>query len=150
MFYLTLCLLSWENSILSCTRVSRKPPQNTKKREGPAFVLNDSVFLCDADVAKLSSTVTGYFHCSRAPVLRDCLRCIQGLGECTVQPSVLNKEQQKTHTSTQRAPSRALIQTKQVQARKPAGNQGRRTEIRLFGCARCKGSAMLFVMDFDE
>lgn len=41
-FYLTLCLLSWENSILSW--VSCKPPQNTKKREGPAFVLKRLCF----------------------------------------------------------------------------------------------------------
>lgn len=145
-FYLTLRLLSWKNSILSCTLVFCKPPRNTKKNKGPAFVLNNSIFLYGVEVTKLSSTITDHFHCPCVQALRDCLKCIQGQGECMVQPSVLNKEQQK-NTHSYPTCSRASIQTKQVQARKSARSQGRRIKIRFFGYAQYKGRTMLFVTE---
>ena len=103
MFYLILHFLSWKNNVLSCAWVSWKPPQNTKKNEGPAFVLNDSnsIFLYGVEVTKLSSTITNCFHCPHVGVLRDWNGFKEQ--ECTVQPSALNKK-----TTAERIPTRSM------------------------------------------
>lgn len=53
-------------------------------------------------------------------------------GEYTVQPSILNKNKRKILTSIQHESNRASMQTKQAQARKPAGIQGRKIKIKFF------------------
>lgn len=50
----------------------------------------------------------------------------------------------------QRVSNRASIQTKQAQARKPAGSQGRKIKISFFRGKQCKGNKMLFVTEFSQ
>lgn len=87
--------------------------QNTKADKGSASVLCNSILLCDAEVTRLSLTITEYFSLSFSCGSSERLFEIHSSnrGECKVQPSEL-KNKRKIFTSIRCTSNGASTETK--------------------------------------